>query len=293
MSKLNMQQLVKSHGFMQGFTPLPGCSLVYTDFNALEMMVATHFTKDASLMKLYGLGAKPHDAHCFNAANIKMFSERITQYYDIENPTKEGIALVKLHYGDVRDIIKMVGYALSYGAQPANIYAGLNQAGYEVTLAECQQIFNDYWRLYSGIKRFETQLLELRAENGGWILNGRGRPLCVPDDLLLPPAPPDYRRKVKSYKKDIYNRFIQSTGHDILMKYIQILARLRQEREIAMVPWLVDLHDSTTWQVRDDHVELAKKAFADAYVELNSVLNWSVQIKGDVKIGKTLAGVAL
>jgi len=212
LAKLSMLQVPKSREFMECIKPFDFSTLVYTDFDALEMKVAAHFTRDASLMKLYGPGAKPNDVHAFNAAGMRLFSEEIRKYYDPDNPTPEGIAAVKKHCGPIRDLVKTAGYGMIYGAQPPRLYSELRQAGYDITMADAEAIFTDYWDTYKGSVLFGEFLRKEMKKNGGFILNGRGRPMCIP---------PPYRVPGQKYpvdlSKDCFSRFVQCLAADTLV----------------------------------------------------------------------------
>jgi len=270
MSKINIQNLPSSPRFMRAFVARPNHKIVYTDFDALEFKVAAHLTQDKSLMSLYGPNAKPNDAHLFNAANMRLFADEIQKYYNPLDPTPEGIRLAKENCHTVRQIVKMAGYAMSYGAQPPKIYDELRTAGYDVTLRDAHQIFDDYWNTYSGIVRFTQKLQQMWQDNGRWVYNGRGRPLCVPG----------------KYKKDLYNRVVQATGHDCLMRYVEILDQ--RLTGLEAYPWDVDKHDATAWEVHEDQAEEVKEMMQGVYPALNSELQWTVDITGDVKIADNL-----
>lgn len=288
MAKLSMLQVPKSREFMECIKPFNFCTLVYTDFDALEMKVAAHFTKDASLMKLYGPGAKPNDVHAFNAAGMRLFSAEIRKYYDPDNPTPEGIAAVKKHCGHIRDLVKTAGYGMIYGAQPPRLYSELRQAGYDIALTDAEAIFTDYWETYKGSVLFGEFLRKEMKKNGGFILNGRGRPMCIPPPYRVPG-----QRFPVDLSKDCFSRFVQSTGHDVTLRFIYHIGKIREERSVPMVPWLLDKHDATTWQVNTKYLHQGVEAFEEAYRRLNAELQWSVQITGKVKTGNSMAEVEL
>lgn len=269
MSKLNLQQLPKDTGYLASFTARPGHKLVYTDFNALEPKVTAWFTRDPGMWKLYGPGAKPNDIYLYTGANSPLFQDEIRQYYDPDNPTAEGIKAAKQNCGRTRDILKKVVLSCNYGAGPRKLHAEFSAVGLAISLRDCTILHRSYWRTFSGIKNFEKGLLAMHRSNGGWIINGRGRPLSIAAD----------------YTKDIVNRFVQSTGHDILMRYLLILSDTRMG---SMRPWLVDEHDATIWECHESEVELTRNIFEQAFITLNGELGWDIKFTGDIKVADNL-----
>jgi hypothetical protein len=272
MSKLNVQQLPTDAGFLACFEAQPGHSLVYTDVNSLEPHVLTEFSQDKRMLSLYGPDAKTNDIYLYFGAYTKLFGARIREHFDPDAPTKEALAAAKKALGEVRQVLKITVLGLSYGMGSGKLKDYVNLAGFPMSRSEAQGVFDDYWRFFSGIKNFEQQLLSVHDRNNGYIINGRGRPLFIAND----------------YTKDIVNRFVQSTGHDILMYYIMLLDRARKKYKIPMRPWLVDEHDATVWEVKDSSVKQVEDLFYSTYEELNNILGWGVKFKGKVKIGRAL-----
>ena len=84
-----------------------------------------------------------------------------------------------------------------------------------------------------------------------------------------------------------------STGHDVTLRFIYHIGKIREERSVPMCPWLLDKHDATTWQVNTKYLHQGVEAFEEAYRRLNAELQWSVQITGKVKTGSSMAEVEL
>jgi acyl-CoA-binding protein len=269
--------MVKTPGLFKCFTCLPEHQLIYTDVNSLEPHVMAQLSQDPNLMKLYGKGRPKNDIYLFSGANISMFSAEIRKHYDPDNPTPETLKAAKDNCGESRQLLKKCVLMLLYNAFPKRLHAELTLAGYDITMREVRVIYEEFWHTYAGVKRFETALLRQCDRNGGWVYNGRGRPLCVFEKKRL----------------DIINTLCQSTGHDCLMRLLLFINKLRHERRAKMKPYLCDLHDSTTWQYWIPHEELAKEIYRTAYKQLNDELQWDVEITGDIKIGRTLADVSL
>ena len=160
----------------------------------------------------------------------------------------------------------------------------------EIPIDECQEILADIGATFPDVGKFYIDLRKQWNSNGGWvkqhwddynkryefidgrpgwIYNGRGRPLGIAPQKI----------------KDIGNRFIQTTGHDVLLQY---LAYVNQMRIPEMRPYHVDNHDATIWQVREDRADAGKQVLEEAYVRLNDTLQWTVKISGAVEIGDNM-----
>lgn len=168
----------------------------------------------------------------------------------------------------------IIAHNCGYGASAWRVWQTLRLKGIDITLAECEKLVDMYWRLFAGVRRW-TRTLEREAdERGGWILNGRGRPLAVPL----------HRRK------DIGNMFAQSTGHDCLLTLVWHIDRIVTERGLGskMHPWLADVHDATIYEVEDGIIEEAESVFVEAYRRFNDELQSDVPLIGDIEIGDNL-----
>lgn len=273
MSKLNMAQLPVVEEYLSAFESSPGHSIVYVDFSAQEPHVLTEFSQDKRMLDVYGENAQPNDIYIYFGAYTSLFGKEIRQYYDPENPTKESVARAKKECAAIRQVLKIMVLGMGYGMFPNKLKEGVNLAGFKISKAEATHIFNDYWNFFRGVKNFEERLLESYHQNNGYIVNGRGRPLAIHPD----------------YTKDIVNRFVQSTAHDVTMRYIYILQQEREKKSIPMRPWMVDEHDATVWETPDRYVPQVVEVFNNAMTTLNNTLGWGIKFKGSVKTGKSLA----
>jgi len=295
MSKISIMQLPKDRGFLQNLHAYPGHKLLYTDVNSLEPHVIAHFSQDPGLMSLYGPTAQLNDVYLFVGAQISKWSGAIREHYDPFSPTPAGITAAKKYCKVERTAIKPVYLGWIYGLGAPTMHQTTG-----IPIEECKSILAEIDLTFSGVGRFNELLAKEWAANGGWskvewikgeggrniphfidgrpgwIYNGRGRPLGVAPDKV----------------KDLGNRFVQSTGHDVLLQLLVIINRERKSQGVRMRPFSVDNHDSTTWECHEDDVEKGKLIFEKAYDELNNMLQWTVQIRGDVEVGLTLADFA-
>lgn len=258
---------------------------------ALEPHVLAHFSQDPGMLKLYGPDAKPNDVYLFVGAQTEKWGPAIREHYDPFNPTPAGITAAKRHCHKERKAVKPVYLGWSYGLGPHTMEA---QTG--LPLDECKTILHNIDSMFPGTVLFAEALREMWRSNGGWakvewlevdgrrkpkvidgrpgyILNGRNRPLAVAPEKV----------------KDLVNRFVQSTGHDVMLQLLVYIERMRRDELPEMRPYHVDLHDATIWAVPEEEVAHAQDIYTRAYKQLNETLDWTVKISGDIEVGDTLA----
>lgn len=187
---INITQQPKTQGYLECWKPRPGFRLINSDLSSIEPVVLTAASGDESLYKIYGPGQPPNDIYLFVAAHITGL-DKVREYYDPDNPTKESIKLAKQHCNHERQISKKVTLAANYLAGPNKIHQELTLAGIKITLEEVRKIHRDYWQLFEGVAEFREYLEEVWEDNGGWILDCLGCPITVAPHL----------------KKDLVNRF--------------------------------------------------------------------------------------
>jgi hypothetical protein len=272
---LNLQQMPKVAEFLHCLRARPGMRLIQADAVALEPTVLAEFSRDKTLWQVYGPGAKPNDIYLLVAAKIPALGKEIRKYYDPDNPTPEGIKAAKKHCKAERDLAKKFHLMSAYKAGPNKIFEELTLAGVDVTLTQVRQIHREYWRLFSGVQRFEEQLKDIWTSHEGWIPSVLGTPICVAESLI----------------NDLVNRFCQTSGHQILQMWIANIQKLRLERKVDMWPIIVDLHDETIWEAPEEQAEAAAQVMTDALVITNNTLEMEIKIQGPPSIVNNLAEI--
>lgn len=272
----NLQQMPKTKAMMGQFHARPGHVWVDLDFSALEPVVLTEFSQDENMMLIYGDGRPSNDIYLFVGAHIPGMDHKIRGVgYDPRNPTKEGLGRAKKECKHERSICKTVVLACQYGAGAKKVHQTLEEQNIFLDYWEVEKVHSGYWDLFAQVKDFERSLYFEWKRNKGYITNGLGRPMAVPE----------------RYQKDILNRFVQSTGHDILTMYIRILCDRVAAAGIPYKPIVIDFHDATTIEVPEEHGERTLQIFNEAMAELNNKLQGTIKLKGVPVIGRTLAEV--
>lgn len=275
---VNIQQLPKSRGYLSCYIPRDGMVFIDCDHTSLEQVVLAELSRDPTLLKLYGPGAKPNDVYLFNGSQLSVIGEQIRAAgYDPDNPTIEGIKAAKKKAKTARSVSKVVTLASSYGAGPGKIQETLNLQGIPLTFDQAKTIHSDYWDLYKGVQEYERYLLDEYTKRGGWVYNGIGRPVCVAGDYL----------------KDIVNRVVQSTGHDIHIYWANIFYDICLERGLEVHGIVWDFHDQSVVECPIEQADEVMLAFQDAYARLNKRLQGLIPLTGDPQIVNNLADAKL
>lgn len=272
---LNLQQLPKSRRYLECWRPREGYVWIDTDVDSLEQVVLTELSGDESLYKLYGPGAKENDVYLFNGAQLPIIGDKIRAAgYDPDNPTPEGIQSARKKAKTARAVAKVVTLASSYGAGANKIRQTLELSGINISYDEALQIHSAYWKLYQGVKDYEKYLMKQWHMRGGWVYNGIGRPVGCDETLT----------------KDIINRVVQSTGHDILMMINYELEQLRLEMgRPVFYPIIIDFHDESLVECKEEDAEIVCELFRKAYARVNEYLGGEIMITGTPELIDTLA----
>lgn len=264
----NLQTIPKTPLILDCLVPKPGWKFVELDFTALEPTVLASFSKDATLKEVYASG-RDHDVYLYFAQFIHPDQEVKEALRAAYKSDAEVLGELKRRFKKERNLIKDVFLAFGYGAQAPRLMAQFKSAGFSTTLEQCQQIFVNYWELLRDVKKFENSLKREWIDRGGFILDGFSLPRCIPE------------RDVRS----VLNRFVQATGHGVLLKYLFLISKLRKERGVEMIPVVPDWHDETVFQTPDP--EAATLVFKDALALLNKELTENtghIPFKGGVEI---------
>ena len=167
--------------------------------------------------------------------------------------------------------------AKNYGAGVNKIYTTLRLAGIETTKADVSEMVGGMDDLYAAQREFGQDLHDEWQSNGGWILNGVGRPLSVAHTRV----------------KDLINTCVQSTGHDLLMIYIY-LARAALDASGLYWKWLVpDWHDEIDIQVKKCDAERVVAILQQVNRDLNALIGGLIPLKIEPKICRNLAEAKL
>lgn len=242
---------------------------VHADLSAIEPSITAHYSEDPSLLKVFqaGLG----DIYLDLALELFPNDIALQQGY---NPNAPITKSVKTKFERQRKIAKVIQLAVQYTGTGHTVAKNLSKEGMSTTVEEATGYVRAYWRKFRKVAEFQYRLRELNRKQG-YLRNVIGRIIQVPD--------PEY--------KDLANRFIQSSAHDVLMLWVLEIYALAKAASIDLRPVLLDCHDSTSNQCPEKNVDRVQAIYKEALKNINERLALAVTIKAETKTFRTLAGL--
>lgn len=246
-----------------------GCIGVHADLSAIEPTITAHYSEDPSLLKVFrdGLG----DIYLDLALELFPNDKELHEGY---NPRVPITKAVKEKFKASRNIAKVIQLAVQYTGTGHTVAKNLTKSGIETTVEVADGYVRAYWRKFRKVSEMNYRLRELNRSQGH-LRNVIGRIVRVPE--------PEY--------KDLSNRFIQSSAHDVLVLWVLEIYRLCEARKILIKPVLLDCHDSTSNSCPIEQEEALRGAYRDALLSVNAKLGLCVDIKAETKSFHTLAGL--
>lgn len=270
----NIQQQPKSKGYLKEWVPNEGMVWIDADVESLEAVVLAELSKDKTMRYLYDPSSPKNDIYLYVGSFLPGIGDAIKAAgYNPEHPTIEGITSAKKLAKRERQIAKVCVLGFQYGMGPKKLRMTLRLEGVELTEDDAFKIYLAYWELFSGIKQFNAHLEGEWRKRGGWVYNGIGRPITV----------------YEPYLRDINNRVVQSTGHDILMYVNYELYKIREEQQIDFWPIIIDWHDASLVECQESDKERVLSLFNEAYKRTNGWLKGDLTIRTKPQVVHNLA----
>ena len=274
-AKVNIYQMSKAPAFLKAFRARPGHKIVSLDFCSIEDVVLTELTMDPNLVRLYGPGQPPNCGYLFLASQLPFVRDEVLKWYDPDATTRteEELAVAKKMLKPIRSMTKPAKLAMNYGAYPKRVQAQCTAWGHPISFEQAQAIFDTYHGMFPGIREASERLQAEVRNNGGYFLNGRGRPIAVAPDKM----------------RDVVNTDCQSTAGDLLLTFVRILVRLKLEYKLDWHPWLINFYDECDIECPDEKAEETRLMMNHCLHLLNEEIQPNIPIKGEAVICDTMA----
>lgn len=248
----------------------PGYVGVHADLSAIEPTITAHYSGDPALVKVFGQGLG--DIYLDLALFLFPHDEELKRGY---NPNIPITKAVKEKFAKQRKVAKVIQLAVQYTGTGHTVSRNLTKEGIPTSVWEAEGYVRAYWQKFHKVHEMNQRLFALNRQEGH-LRNVIGRIIQVPD--------PDY--------KDLPNRFIQSSAHDVLILWVGEIYRLCKERGIAIKPVVLDIHDSTSNQVPEHQRDALISIYNEALDNTNHMLGLDgVRVTADIKTFYTLAGL--
>lgn len=254
---------------MSAFTVDEGYIGVHADLAAIEPCILAHYSGDPTLLKVYqdGMG------DIYLDLDLDIFPNNL-ELKELYNPLTPVNPKIKEHFRDLRAVGKIIHLAVSYTGTYITVAKNLTKNGFPTTKGEAMALVKRYWTRFAKVKEFNNKLQQIYSDKG-YLRNIVGRVVQVPD----------------IYKKDLMNRLIQSSAHDILCLWVMEIISQFKVHKVEWKHWLPDLHDSTTFQVLRGQEELARQCYETALLLVEREVYMSVPLRMEFKTCSSLAGI--
>jgi DNA polymerase I-like protein with 3'-5' exonuclease and polymerase domains len=221
-SNPNMGNLPKTGIIRNFFIPDSGMVFIGADYSQLEVVIEANLTDDPNLLKIINEGASKHDI------------------------TAQGLNIP-------RDQAKTLNFALQYGAGAGKVSQIL---GISKTAAE--DVFNRYWKLYSGIQTLKEKVNK-EIEETGQITNIAGRVRRFPKT--------NNKFEVYKQQRQAYNFLIQGLAAECC------------NRAFTQYGGLWSVHDEIIAQCKPEDAEREKFRLVKIMEEQSVTFNFKYPLK--------------
>ena len=198
----------------KAFIPEPGCKFFSADYSQIELRIMAHLSQDQNMIEDFKLG---HDIHAATAA--KVFHKRI------EDVTKSE-----------RSKAKTANFGIIYGISAFGLAQRMGVSRYEA-----KELIENYFRTYSGIKKYMDHSIE-EAKERGYIETVLKRKRYLPDIN-------SHNATVRGFaERNAINAPIQGSAADIIkIAMIAIYRRFKQENIKSTM--ILQVHDELNFNV--------------------------------------------
>ncbi|HZS05759.1 MAG TPA: DNA polymerase I [Blastocatellia bacterium] len=235
----------------RAFIPADGCVLLSADYSQIELRLLAHITRDEVMLEAFSKG---EDIHARTAREV--FG------------AKTGAALK-----EKRRVAKIVNFAIAYVIGPFGLAQRVG-----ISRAEAKKVIEDYYRTYTGVKKFMDETPDkVRAENGV-VRSIFGRLRRIAD---ISNKNGNLRARAE---REAINMPMQGTAADIVkMAMLRVDEALRREKLSARM--ILQVHDELVFEVPKKEVERASEVVKAAMesaakldvplvVEMGTGKNW-------------------
>ena len=239
----------------RAFVADKGYKFVALDYSQIELRLAAHMSGDEKMIKAFNGNL---DIHIATAAAINEVG--------IKEVTK-----------NMRSEAKAVNFGILYGQGPHGLSQNAN-----ITYIRAKEFIDNYFKVYSGIKKFIDQTIEETRERG-YIetLFGRRR--------YLPELNSSVMQVRRGAERMAINTPLQGTAADMIkMAMISVQKLLEKKYKDGEVKMLLQVHDELLFEVKEEHVEKSTKEIKQI---MENVIKLKVPVIAEVKIGDNWGGM--
>ena len=259
----------------------PGKVFVGADYSQLEPRVFAYYSQDWALMKCFEIG---DDFYSIIGARV----------YNKDNAAlkKDGDNSFAKLYKNLRQNAKTISLSATYGTTAYKMVDSVTaEDGSRLTIQECQDIIDTYFREFPGVKAFMDGSHKEVVEYG-LVKNLYGRPRRIPEAKVLKKYGKFSHHNLEYSLRNLLNlavnHKVQSTGASIINRSaVALQKRLKKEFKDASI--VLQVHDSLVVECKEEDAE--KIAIIMKECMENTCYLDGVKLEAEPQIGKTLAEV--
>lgn len=230
--KLNAQQLPRDNPLIKGcIQATEGNSIVSMDLKTAEMYYAAILSGDRALIQKFVDGVNLHSSVAKDVFKLPCAESEVDTLYKRE-----------------RTATKAINFGVIYGAMGWTISSSIyKDTGFVISPQECDEYIRDYFKAFSGLKKWLTDTQDFIAKNG-FIYSHFGR-----KRRLVDVASGNQAQRSHAIRSGL-NFVIQSVASDVnVLGGMEMDQWINANKFPAKIFALV--HDSVLAEVRDDCVE--------------------------------------
>lgn len=217
--------------------------IVNVDFSQIELRIAAAWFNEPKMKEVY---LKKKDLHLLTAAVIAGLT--MEQFKKL--PKDDGSNRSQKAW---RTRAKRVNFGVLYGGGPPALQATLKKDGVFVTLEECQEFIDKFFKAYPAL-RAGMDKLEADVTRLGYLESFTGRHRRVPEVFSE-----DRELRARAIRQSI-NFPIQSGAGDMTLMALVLIDRILTKEGFRSIP-ILTVHDSIVFDCHEDEaIEVARIA---------------------------------
>ncbi len=235
----------------EAFVPGEGLVFLSADYSQIDLRVLAHYSQDPALLSAFRTG---EDIHARTAAEIFSVSPMLVT-------------------SEMRRVAKSINFGIVYGMSSFGLSSQL-----DIGRKEAQRFIDKYFRLYTGVQTFMTDIVEQARENG-YVTTLLGRRRSFPEILAKNRTQREFAERMA------INTPIQGTAADIIkLAMIKCEAVIKENNLSAKM--LLQIHDELVFELPESELEQTKPIIKLA---MEGALKLDVPLAVNFQVGRNLA----